>query len=65
MQASELKGFNTPDSPWRDRPIEESLQLFEVMIGYPVLKYVVKLNKCYQKYYQLYISSVNKMSTVN
>lgn len=30
MQADEMKGFNPPDSPWRDRPIEESLQLFEV-----------------------------------
>lgn len=32
MKADDLKGFNTPDSPWRDRPIEESLQLFEVSI---------------------------------
>ena len=30
MRADELKGFNSPDSPWRDRPMEESLQLFEV-----------------------------------
>ena len=27
----EIKGYNPPLSPWRDRPIEESLQLFEDM----------------------------------
>lgn len=27
----ELRGFNPPPSPWRDRPIEESLTLFEDM----------------------------------
>ncbi|CAF1173618.1 unnamed protein product [Didymodactylos carnosus] len=27
----ELKGHNVPISPWRDRPVEESLQLFEDM----------------------------------
>lgn len=27
----EIKGHNPPPSPWRDRPIEESLQLFEDM----------------------------------
>lgn len=26
----ELKGHNPPQSPWRDRPVEESLRLFEV-----------------------------------
>ena len=26
----EIKGHNPPPSPWRDRPIEESLRLFEV-----------------------------------
>ncbi|GFR75251.1 glutamine--tRNA ligase-like [Elysia marginata] len=31
MPADALKGFNTPDSPWRDRPIHESLKLFEDM----------------------------------
>lgn len=30
MKADEMKGFTTPDSPWRDRPVEESLRLFEV-----------------------------------
>lgn len=29
--ADEMKGFNPLPSPWRDRPIEESLQLFEDM----------------------------------
>lgn len=29
--ADEMKGFNTEMSPWRDRPIEENLQLFEDM----------------------------------
>ncbi|KAJ8922323.1 hypothetical protein NQ315_004266 [Exocentrus adspersus] len=29
--ADEMKGFNPQPSPWRDRPIEESLQLFEDM----------------------------------
>lgn len=29
--ADEMKGFNTALSPWRERPIEESLQLFEDM----------------------------------
>lgn len=31
QKAEELKGFNPPPSPWRERPIEESLQLFEDM----------------------------------
>lgn len=31
MKSEDIKGFNPPDSPWRDRPIEESLQLFEDM----------------------------------
>ncbi|KAJ6632812.1 putative glutamine--tRNA ligase [Pseudolycoriella hygida] len=29
--ADEMKGFNPLPSPWRDRPIDESLQLFEDM----------------------------------
>jgi len=28
----ELKGHNPPPSPWRDRPIHESLKLFEVHV---------------------------------
>ena len=32
QRPEDLKGFNPPDSPWRDRPIEESLQLFEVLL---------------------------------
>lgn len=31
QKPDEIKGFNPPPSPWRDRPIEESLQLFEDM----------------------------------
>ena len=26
----EIKGHNPPPSPWRDRPVTESLRLFEV-----------------------------------
>ncbi|CAG9840357.1 unnamed protein product [Diabrotica balteata] len=29
--ADEMKGFNPQPSPWRDRPVEENLQLFEDM----------------------------------
>lgn len=28
--SDEMKGFNVEQSPWRNRPIAESLQLFEV-----------------------------------
>lgn len=31
QQYDELKGHNPPPSPWRDRPIDESLRLFEDM----------------------------------
>ncbi|XP_041348484.1 glutamine--tRNA ligase-like [Gigantopelta aegis] len=31
QKQEEVKGYNNPDSPWRDRPIEESLRLFEDM----------------------------------
>ena len=31
QSSEEMKGFNPPPSPWRDRPVEESLQLFNVM----------------------------------
>uniref|UniRef100_A0A668S192 Glutaminyl-tRNA synthetase n=1 Tax=Oreochromis aureus TaxID=47969 RepID=A0A668S192_OREAU len=31
QKGEELKGHNVPQSPWRDRPIEESLVLFERM----------------------------------
>ena len=30
MKPEEIKGYNNPDLPWRDRPIEESLKLFDV-----------------------------------
>lgn len=32
QKVEEIKGHNPPPSPWRDRPIAESLQLFEVGI---------------------------------
>ncbi|KAG5345636.1 SYQ ligase, partial [Acromyrmex heyeri] len=31
QSSEEMKGFNPPPSPWRDRPVEESLQLFNDM----------------------------------
>ncbi|GFW58020.1 probable glutamine--tRNA ligase [Trichonephila clavipes] len=31
QKQEELKGFNPPPSPWRNRPVEESLQLFKDM----------------------------------
>lgn len=31
QKAEEMRGFNPPPSPWRDRPIDENLQLFEDM----------------------------------
>lgn len=31
QSSEEMKGFNPPPSSWRDRPIEESLRLFNVM----------------------------------
>ncbi|RZF43263.1 hypothetical protein LSTR_LSTR001524 [Laodelphax striatellus] len=31
QKADEMKGFNPPPSPWRDRPIKESLLLFQDM----------------------------------
>jgi len=31
QRPEEIKGFNPPPSPWRNRPIEESLILFEVI----------------------------------
>ncbi|KFM68600.1 putative glutamine--tRNA ligase, partial [Stegodyphus mimosarum] len=31
QKQEEIKGFNPPPSPWRNRPLEESLQLFEDM----------------------------------
>jgi hypothetical protein len=30
QKGEELKGHNVGESPWRQRPIKESLQLFEV-----------------------------------
>lgn len=33
QSSSDLKGFEVPPSPWRDRPIDESLRLFEVCLN--------------------------------
>lgn len=30
----EIRGFEVSMSPWRNRPVEESLQLFEVILFY-------------------------------
>lgn len=34
QRSDEIKGFNPPPSPWRNRPIEESLALFQVTVIY-------------------------------
>ncbi|KAL1464363.1 hypothetical protein WDU94_004015 [Cyamophila willieti] len=31
QKSEEIKGFNPPPSPWRERPVEENLKLFEAM----------------------------------
>lgn len=31
QKSEEIKGFNPPPSPWRERPIKENLKLFEAM----------------------------------
>lgn len=31
QKAEDIKGFNPPPSPWRDRPVEENLHLFQDM----------------------------------
>lgn len=36
QSSEDIKGFNPPPSPWRNRSISESLQLFEVII----IKYI-------------------------
>lgn len=33
QKVDEIKGHNPPPSPWRDRPVEESLLLFEVLLA--------------------------------
>ena len=45
QRADEIKGFNPPPSPYRDRPMEESLRLFEVsnnLINLSVLFYLFR-----------------------
>jgi glutaminyl-tRNA synthetase len=34
MKVEEMRGFEVKQSPWRDRPIEESLALFRVRFGH-------------------------------
>lgn len=33
QKVEEIKGHNPPPSPWRERPVEESLLLFEVLLA--------------------------------
>lgn len=44
QKAEEMKGFNPIPSPWRDRPAEESLQLFEVSFNQQKNKKVMATN---------------------
>jgi glutaminyl-tRNA synthetase len=37
QRSDEIKGHNPPPSPWRERPIHESLTLFEVRIGVKIM----------------------------
>lgn len=41
QSSEEIKGFNPPPSPWRDRPVSENLQLFNV-ISFPANKLLYK-----------------------
>lgn len=46
----EIKGHNPPPSPWRERPIEESLKLFEVKFLFLVKLFICNLiQKGYEK----------------
>lgn len=40
QKSEEIKGFNPPPSPWRDRPIDESLQLFQVAKNEQISNYL-------------------------
>ena len=40
QKGDELKGHNVAESPWRNRPIQESLQLFEVRFNLKKFDYV-------------------------
>jgi glutaminyl-tRNA synthetase len=44
QKADELKGHNPPPSPWRDRPVEESLKLFAV-ISYYSLEFSLEIKQ--------------------
>jgi glutaminyl-tRNA synthetase len=45
QSSEEIKGFNPPLSPWHDRPVEKSLELFnvikEILFNHIILKYAV------------------------
>ena len=43
QQYEEIKGHNPPPSPWRDRPIDESLRLFEVRTCTCMYMYVCRI----------------------
>ena len=45
QEYEEIKGRNPPPSPWRDRPIEESLILLEVLIL--IHNYVSLCSSCF------------------
>lgn len=55
QSSEEMKGFNPPPSPWRNRPIEESLQLFNVMKNFG-LKYIVFISISYYYIYDIHLS---------
>ena len=48
QKSEEIKGFNPRPSPWRERPVEENLQLFEV-------RWVYLLSLILMTYYSLLI----------
>jgi glutaminyl-tRNA synthetase len=54
QKTEEIKGHNPPPSPWRDRPIEESLKLFEVFFVFNILNskyqsHLINTNQGYEK----------------
>jgi len=46
QSSEDIKGFNPLPSPWRDRPIEESLRLFKVNCSPMILSYLANLFHC-------------------
>jgi hypothetical protein len=41
QKGDELKGHNVAESPWRNRPIQESLQLFEVRFHFEKFHWII------------------------